>query len=309
MELKAVAARPQRSSFSIDASYLYFKPYLTDTFFASVGTAAGSTSGTLFANSPDFTSAFRVGAAYTNGPSGYALMASYTQLAASSFDQLSGSNLWAARGSADLLANFENYTGTATSDIGLNYRSADVLISQPIDWGVSGLSFVYGGEYADMNWDETETYRRTVIGTSTSSSNFTGVGPQAGLSFTSKPFGGFNPLLDGFSFETGATGSLLVANSKSSLSDLFNGTNIGSVQTQSTQRVIPVVHARAALAYNYSWDGYSITTKAGYEYLAYINGLQRLGNHDDVADGQYTVRYHDFDLGGPFAMIRLTAGL
>jgi Legionella pneumophila major outer membrane protein precursor len=308
--LKASAAKPDRSSLSIDGSYLYFKPYLTDTFFASVGTAAGSPSGTLIANNPDFTSAFRVGATYTNGTPGYALTASYTQLDASSLDQLSGSNLWAARGSADLLANFENYTGTATSDIGLKYRSADVLMSQPIDLGVSRLNFVYGGEYADMSWDEAETYSRTnELGTSMSSSKFSGFGAQAGLNWTFQPFGGFNPALDGFSIETGATAGLLLASSKSSLSDHFNGTNIGSVETESTHRIIPVAHARVALAYNYSWDGYSITTKAGYEYLTYINGLQRLGNLDDVADGQYTVRYHDFNLGGLFAMIKLTAGL
>ena len=39
---KTFALVPQRSSFSIDASYLYFKPYLTDTYFASTGTAAHS---------------------------------------------------------------------------------------------------------------------------------------------------------------------------------------------------------------------------------------------------------------------------
>ena len=40
--LNAFAAKPEASSFSMEASYLYLKPYLTDTYFASVGTSAGS---------------------------------------------------------------------------------------------------------------------------------------------------------------------------------------------------------------------------------------------------------------------------
>ncbi|MBI1202685.1 MAG: hypothetical protein GC182_09260 [Rhodopseudomonas sp.] len=304
------ASVPQRSSFSIDASYLYFKPYLTDTYFASTGTAAGSASGTLYGNNPDFNSAFRLGAAYTNGFTGRKLTASYTQLSASSHQQFAGSSLWAARGSADLLANFENYVGTATSDIAMNYRSADILMAEPIDWGVSGLSFLYGAEFVQMDWNETEVYSQTgVLGTSTGSAKFTGVGPQAGLSLTSRPFGRLNPLMAGFSLETRATAGLLLASSTSSISDIYNGTGIGSVQTQSMQRVIPVMHTRAALAYDYVWNDYSLAAKAGYEYHSYINGLQRLGNHDDVADGQYTVRYHNFDLGGFFATLKLTAGL
>ena len=259
---------------------------------------------------PAIKSAFRVGANYTNGLTGRTLAASYTQLSASSVEQISGSSLWAARGSADLLANFENSTGTVTSDIRMKYHSADLMMSEPINWGISGLSFLYGAEYAHMDWDEKETYSRTgVLGTSTSRAKFDGVGPQAGFSLNSKLFGAFNPLIAGFSLETRATAGLLLATSSSSLADDFNGTNIGAVQTESTQRVIPTMHTRAALAYNYVWDNYSFTAKGGYEYHSYINGLQRLGNNDDVADGQYTVRYHNYDLGGFFATLKLTAAL
>ncbi len=308
--IKAFAAKPEASSFSMEASYLYLKPYLNDTYFASIGTASGSPGGTLYGNNPEYKSAFRIGAAYTNGFTGRKLMASYTQLSSSSVQQFVGSSLWAARGSADLLANFENYTGTATSDIGLKYRSADILMSEPIDWGISGLSFLYGAEYAHMNWDDNETYSRTgVLGTSTSSAKFDGLGPQAGFSLTSKPFGVFNTFMDGFSLETRATAGLLLATSTSSIADVFNGTSIGAVQTESTHRIIPAMHASTALAYNYAWGRYSLTAKGGYEYHSYINGLQRLGNHDDVADGQYTVRYHNFDLGGFFATLKLTAAL
>ena len=306
---KAFAAHPEASSFSMEASYLYFRPFLTDTYFVSSGTTSGSADGMLYANDPGYNSAFRLGAAYANGLTGRTLTASYTQLSSSSLEQFSGSNLWAARGSADLLANFENFTGSATSDIKMKYRSVDALMSEPINWGISGLSFLYGAEYAHMEWDETETYTRTVTGTSTSSAKFTGVGPQAGFSLNSKLFGAFNPLIAGFSLETKATAGLLLATSSSSLADVFNGTSIGAVQTETTQRVIPTVHTRAALAYNYVWDRFSFTAKGGYEYHSYINGLQRLGNNDDVADGQYTVRYHNFDLGGFFATVKLTAAL
>ena len=299
----AFAAKPEPNTFAIDASYLYLKPSLNDTYFVITGTAAGSPNGTLYANDPSYGSAFRIGAAYTNGLTGRKLMVSYSQLASSSVKQVSGSNLWAARGSADLLANFENYTGSATSDIDLKYRRADLLMSEPVTWLGSDLSFLYGIEYASMNWDETETYARAVTGVSTSSAKFNGVGPQIGFSLSYKPFADLSPFMSGFSIDTKATGSLLLATSSSSISDVFNGTNIGNVQTDPTVRVIPVMHARLGLAYSYGWDQLTTTMKAGYEYNSYINGLQRLGNHDDVADGQYTTRYNNFDLSGFYATL------
>ena len=236
-------------------------------------------------------------------------MASYTQFFDSSVQQFSGSNLWAARGSADLLANFENYAGTATSEIDLKYRRVDVLMSEPVNWPGSDLNFLYGIEYAHMNWDETETYVRTVTATSTSSAKFNGVGPQIGFSLNYRPFTRLNPAVSGLSLDTTATGSLLLATSSSSLADVYNGTSIGRVQTDSTKRIIPALHARVGLGYAFGWDRFSATLKGGYEYNSYINGLQRLGNHDDVADGQYTVQYTNFDLSGFYATLKLKTAL
>ena len=305
----AFAARTEPNSFSVESSYLSLAPSLNDTYFASVGTTSGSPDGTLYTNDPGYKAAFRIGATYTNGFTGRKLMAFYTQLFDSSIQQFSGSNLWAARGSADLLANFENYTGTATSEIDLKYRRFDVLMSEPVNWGDSDLNFLYGIEYAHMKWDETETYVRTVTGTSTSSAKFNGVGPQIGFSLSYRPFARLNPAAGGLSLDTTATGSLLLANSSSSLFDVYHGTSIGRVQTDSTKRIIAALHARVGLGYAFGWDRFSATVKGGYEYNSYINGLQRLGNHDDVADGQYTVKYNNFDLSGFYATFKLKAAL
>lgn len=76
----AFAAAPKPSSLSIEGSYLYLKPSLNDTYFASVGTTSGSASGTLYPNDSTFKSAWRIGATYTNGFDGRKLMAFYTVL-------------------------------------------------------------------------------------------------------------------------------------------------------------------------------------------------------------------------------------
>ena len=293
-----IVAVAKPNSVSMEASYLYVLPTLSDTYYASIGGTA-SPNGTLYANDPDYDSAFRIGAAYTSGHSGRKLNASFTYLDSSSSDQLSGSQLWAARGSADLLSNFENYTGTATSSIDLKYRNVDVLMSEPVNWGGVESNFLYGIEYAHMSWDETETYSRTgVTSISRSTAKFNGVGPQIGFNLSYKPFAGLNSLVSGFAIETMASGSLLLATSSSSLADTQNGTNIGAVQTDDTERVIPTLHGRIGLSYNYDSGPYHTTFGGGYESSIYINGLQRLGNHDDVADGQYTVLYDNFDLSG-----------
>lgn len=183
-------------------------------------------------------------------------------------------------------------------------------MSEPINWVTSDLSFLYGIEYAHMHWDETETYETSArTGISQSTSKFNGVGPQVGLNMNYRPFARLNPVLGGLSVETRATGSLLMATSTSSLADTYNGTNIGMVNTDSTQRVIAALHARGGLAYTYGWDRYHVMAKGGYEYHSYINGLQRLGNADDVADGQYTVKYTNFDLSGFYATLKFSADL
>ena len=152
-------------------------------------------------------------------------------------------------------------TGTTALHYYLS-QHPDILMSEPINWGISGLSFVYGAEYADASESEMATYNRTtgaIVGTSTSASQFTGFGPEAGLRLAYKPFAGVDPFLGGFGVEAGVTGSLLLASASSSLVDVYNGIGIGSVWTESTGRIIPALHVRAALTYSHFWDRFGFT--------------------------------------------------
>ena len=208
------------------------------------------------------------------------------------------------------MANFENYTGAAYSTIDLKYRRLDVLLAEPVKWLGADMNFLYGVEYAYLNVDETDSYTRAAVaGASSSGSKFSGVGPQVGVSLSYRPFAGPIQAMNGLSVDAAASASLLLASTKGYIRDKFNGTNIGSVNTDSTTRIIPALHARLGLAYAYGWDHFTATLKAGYEFNTYINGLMRTNNPDDVADGQYLHDFANFDLSGLYVTLALKAPL
>src|SRR5262249_4509052 len=87
---------------------LFLKPTLDDTYFAIASpTAAGGfpqpLSGTRVNDDFDYEPAFRIGADYKFPDTGRTAELSYTRLAAEATETVTGSHLWATRGTPDFV--------------------------------------------------------------------------------------------------------------------------------------------------------------------------------------------------------------
>jgi hypothetical protein len=118
--------------------------------------------------------------------------------------------------------------------------------------------------------------------------DFYGIGPS---------FGGEAHFLTmgGLSFYSKATGSLLVGDLKTGLTETNNrGTTIQADLQDKVARVIPVVSVGVGLSYSFR----SVKASLGYEVTNYFGLIQRPQFVDDFAEGKIATRTGDFSLDG-----------
>lgn len=128
-------------SWKIGADFLYLKPSVDDTYFV-IGSPVTTAfpNGTRYHNDFEFTPAFRVFGGFSFCDCNKEIVLSYTRLSQTQQRTITGDFLWATIGRADLVSAFENYTGSASSDLDLLYQRIDALYSQQVA-NCCGLNF------------------------------------------------------------------------------------------------------------------------------------------------------------------------
>jgi hypothetical protein len=292
---------------------LFLKPTLDDTYFAVVSPAQGPPAPSPFGPSGqrvnddfDYEPAFRIGAGYEFAESAREVELSYTRLDADASESVSGSFLWATRGTPDFnLAfgpNTGGYAGSASADIDAQYQRIDAHVTQV--WHLSdlelGLSF--GFEWADFRVGEDYVYVDTgsgLVGTVTAASRSWGIGPEVGLGLDyeiCEPW----EIPGAFSLRAGSSIGLLLSETHTRAGQ--RGVLPFTLQDDETSRVLTTIHARVGVGYEVPVaDRIAATVGVGYQIDSHLRGLTRMEFVDDVGRGLVTTDYYDFDLQGVYA--------
>lgn len=297
---------------SIGADYLYLKPSVDDTYFV-IDSPITTTfpNGTRENNDFNFHSGYRINAAYEFCDCNRQLQLSYSHLGFSQSRTVTGNFLWATMGRADLTATFENYTGTANSDLDFLYQRLDVLYAQEVfNCCKLDVAVQFGLEFAELKLNEEYTYTITAgptVGVINQHSKVSGVGPQIGVALGYELYERCGCACPGvLSFNVLSSGSLLAAKSKASENDVSAGVTLLDVSDSSTWRVIPALHLRAGFSYDMCFSCLDASIEIGYEFNSYLRGLTRLSFPDDVADGGCDSLYYDFDLQGLYVGVNVS---
>lgn len=286
-------------------TYLYMMPTLDDTFFV-IDSSSSTTfpSGTRKNGNFNFHSGFRVGAEYAVCEDNRSLQAFYTRLSADQKHKVSGDFLWATQGKPDLTSSFENYAGSASSNLHLLYQRLDLNLSQQFV-NAKGI-YLYlqpGVELAYLRLNE--HYRYHIEGTTTTGSvhqksKVEGVGPQLGLSMDYNIYqGSYNPTVShALTFNGLCSGSLLMSYSKAKGNQVLSDATILNVHDAKSWRMVPALHARVGLDYIVMGSSVGFSLGVAYEFNTYIRGFNRVLFVDDVADAQSFSNYNNFDVQG-----------
>lgn len=294
------------NTFTLSADVLWLKAGLGDTTFVLNGaTGNNNPNGTALTNDPNDKAAFRLSAAYTFGDTGREIIAAWSHLNINQAATVAGPALWATVGRADFASNFEAYSGTATSSVGLNYDRIDLLLGEPLKWSDARFSFLYGLEYARIGVSEDYSFvSGGTTGTANYSSKLSGIGPQIGAKLDYDLIRNSSILPGTLGLNVMSTGSLLYAKTSSTALNSLGATTILNVTDQGTQRIVPAVHARAGLSYTFPIaSGIHGQLSGGYEFNTYFGGITRQRYDDDVADGLSFRKYQNLDLSGPYGSL------
>jgi hypothetical protein len=288
---------------SVSAAWLGLTPSAGDTGYVLASPiSTTSPNGTRINNDFDMDGAYRLGLAY-QFQSGRKLEAAYTNFGEKNAGSVNGNNLWATRGSADMLSAFENYAGTASSALDLSYSRFDLLMSEPVHaWGAR-LSFLYGLEYAKIDLKERHRYSSAAAtGASTNSSELRGIGPQVGLGLD------YDLLRHGagvLGFNVTSTASLLFGTAEVSQTGTLNGTTLVNVSDEKSDYLVPAFHLRAGLTYGFTMAHLQGSLGLGYAFSTYLGAVNRGTYADDVADGLSVTKRESFDVRGPYGDFKL----
>lgn len=291
-------------NFRVTGEYLYLMPSIDDTYFV-----IDSPETTTFPNGKrknndfDFHSGFRVGVGYSCDDNSE-LSVSYARLSFNQSKTVTGDFLWATLGRADFTSSFENYTGTASSKHDYTYQRLDALYGQKL-FDCSNFSFgvAFGLEAAELRLTDNFTYVSAAeggsIGTVHQHSRTRGIGPELGFGLDYLLYKGDACSCPGsLSFRASTSGSLLAADTKSDANNVLDTATILDVSESKSWRVIPALHARVGLNYDFGFSCLDASLGIGYEFTSYIRGLSRVAYPDDVADGLSYNQYDNFDLQG-----------
>lgn len=303
--LVLLPSQPCPESWRISADFLYFLPTFDDTYFViDSGISTTFPNGKRLNNDFNFKPGFRVGAEFTCCETRRGLQAFYSHLSASQNRTVTGPHLWGTLGRPDLSSSFENYQGSASSNLSMLYRNAELNYTQRI-LRSRGLFFYIqpGIEYAYLRLHETYEYDLDLVDVSgeiEQKSRGWGVGPQIGLGIDYKFWQGAltcssTHAISGTSL---FSGSILMGRGKIKNHQVLNDDTLLNVRDEHTWKTIPALHARLGLNYIIDASCFGFSLGVGYEFNSYIRALSRVVFPDDVADALCSTSYYNFDLQG-----------
>lgn len=295
-------SHPPPGNWTVSGDYLYMLPTFDDTYFV-----INSPTSTLFPNGAKENNDFRFNTGYRVGgvlglDAGREFQGYYTQLGVDRSKTVTGDFLWATVGQSNLVTVFENYAGTATSNLHLLYQRADgILAQQAFEFECAELFLNFGVEYAYLRLNEDYQYSVTggAVATIDRRSKAWGIGPQAGFELD---YEFANCCCSPGSIMLKAVSSVSLLNSRSTHSDvnILSGATLLRTTDKSTWRIIPALHARLSINMeSYTCCGV-VSLEVGYEFNSYIRGLTRAIYPDDEADSLSWNEYYNFDVQGLF---------
>jgi hypothetical protein len=302
---------PAPGQYAVSADFLFLKPSVDDTYFVLKGAAGNANPNGQRANNDfDFEPGFRVGAVYALCDCNQAIEAHYSYLDANQNRTITGTGLWATVGHADLVSQFENFAGSASSRNHTLYQNADLSLSQQVYCSPCLDSYVkFGLEYAYFNFHEHHAFINAAtappatLGEVARKSRAWGIGPQVGFDVDYDLYQNCYCLPGTLSLCFGGSGGILAAESNTTV--FSRTTAVGGAQTtqvssgdETTWRLIPALHARVGLNYSTSFGCYDAAFGVGYEFTSYIRGVSRSIWPDDIADGFAHTSYYNYDLQG-----------
>lgn len=300
---------PMNGQFKVIGEYLYWSPSVDDTYFV-----IDSPISTTFPNGKrknvdlGFHSGYRVGGAYLFCDCDREVQVTYTNLDFTHSKTISGDFLWGTVGNADFLFNFEDYTGTASSHNSFYYQNIDAFYAQQLFEGCClDFSVQVGLEAVELKYNNHITYTNNavpsapVVGLVRQHSKTNAIGPKVGFAVGYELFQSSNCACPGtLSLNVLSSGSLLAADTKTTVFNQLSGVTDLDVSDKKSWRVIPALHARVGLNYDMSFDCGDASVEIGYEFTSFIRGLSKLSFPDARAGvtGMSFDNYYNFDMQG-----------
>lgn len=289
----------------LGAEFLYFLPTFDDTYFVleSPDDRTDKRTGTRRNNDFNFRPGFRVGGALElcNCSQGE-FQVFYTHLRCSHKKTVRGDFLWATIGSTAFAGDFEEYTGTASSNLNFLYQRVDGLYSHPFwcnnNYKINGF---FGLEYANLRLKEHYEFAEegSTPGIIRQNARTWGIGPELGFNFDYLICRTPRFCCGALSLVANSSASLLASKTRTSdFNSIATGDIVTDVTDQTTWRVVPALHARIGLNYAACFSRFTTNFEIGYEFNSYIRGLTRLAFPDDVAPAITYTHYYNFDMQG-----------
>lgn len=303
--LNAAAAAnfdPSNGQWRVIGEYLYWQPSVDDTYFV-IDSPVTTTfpNGKKRNNDFNFHSGYRVGGAFLFCDCEREVQITYTNLNFTQNKEIAGDFLWATVGRADLVSSFENYAGTADSGLKFTYQNVDAFYAQQL-YDCCGLDFgvQIGLEAVELKLHETYAYTSdasTALIHQHCKTN--AIGPKIGFAIGYEIYKGDSCGCPGtLSLNVLTSGSLLAADTKTTVDNVLGGETILDVSDKKSWRVVPALHARAGLNYDMEFSCVDASLEIGYEFTSFLRGLSRQSYPDDVADGLTFNNYYNFDMQG-----------
>lgn len=306
LSVSSLFAHISPGRWGVEAEFLYFLPTFDDTYFVIDGTrdlGDNNPYGTRVNNEMGFHPGFRVGGIYAFCDCNQQFEIYYSRLNAKETKRVAGNNLWATIGRPDFISDFENYAGSASSELNCLYQRVDALFAQQALCSCGMDLYLQAGlEYAYLRLNEQYGYRFS--GSAFTSiidlhSKSWGIGPQFGVDFD-YALCEFSCSCPGrLSIAAHSSGSILVSRAQQShLESPGEGEIFTFVNDRRAWRVIPAFHARVGLNYDTCFSCFGASLEIGYEFNTYLRGLSRVIFPDDTSDGMCFTQYYNFDVQG-----------
>jgi hypothetical protein len=296
---------PCPEAWRFSGSFLYLLPTFDDTYFVIESDVSTTyPNGIRKNNDFGFEPAFRIGAEYAFCENNREIQAFYTRFEADQSRRVSGDFLWATEGRSDLVSNFENYHGSATSKLNTLYQRLDLNFSQQIVNNKGVYFYLQPGlELAYLRLTEHFRYHEEgslTHGSVRQRSRVAGIGPQMGVGVDYNIYQGTysSTISHALTLNALFSGSILMGHSGVKESNELAEDPLLSVKDQRTWRTIPALHAKAGLNYVILGSHVGFSIGLTYEFNTYVRGIARVLFTDDVADGKSFSTYYNYDLQG-----------
>jgi hypothetical protein len=295
--------QPCPDAWRFSADFVYFMPTVDDTYFAINSPIVGDFTllGTRSNGDFGFNPGFRIGAEYAFCQTRREAQVFYTYLHATQSGIIFGENLWPTIGTAFFSSSFDDYSGSASSKLKLLYQRLDFNLSQHIiDTHGFNLYVQPGFEYAYLRLQKSYRFQTpSLLGTVYQQSRGWGIGPQLGLGFDSNLYqgrlGSKRSIAHAVTVSGLVSSSLLTGQGQSREFDVRGSSVTDDLTDEQTWRIIPVMHARAGLAYLVHGSCVGASLFVGYEFNSYIRGVAKA----IFPSGSNSVtNYYDFDVQG-----------